>query len=136
MDDNYRTPLVEAAITMATRNHHIAKDAIFHTDRGSNYTSSDFANVLKKLNLRHSVGRTGVCYDNAMAESFFAALKNERVHRTQYPHPRTRPPRRCPIHRTPIQFPQTSLGDRVSDPQPGPCRVPEPAARSVNLSVM
>src|SRR5690348_5032703 len=30
-------------------------------------------------------GRTGICYDNAMAESFFAALKNERVHRTQYP---------------------------------------------------
>src|SRR5258707_14807793 len=40
---------------------------------------------LKKHNLRHSVGRTGICYDNAMAESFFAALKNERVHRTQYP---------------------------------------------------
>jgi putative transposase len=51
----------------------------------TNYTSGDFANVLKRLNLRHSVGRTGVCYDNAMAESFFAALKNERVHRTQYP---------------------------------------------------
>ena len=85
MDDNYKTPLIEAAITMATRNHHITKDAIFHTDRGSNYTSGDFATVLKRLNLRHSVGRTGICYDNAMAESFFAALKNERVHRTQYP---------------------------------------------------
>ena len=35
--------------------------------------------------MRQSVGRTGICYDNAMAESFFAALKNERVHRTQYP---------------------------------------------------
>jgi putative transposase len=31
------------------------------------------------------VGRTGICYDNALAESFFAALKNERVHRTAYP---------------------------------------------------
>ena len=41
--------------------------------------------ALGKHNLRHSVGRTGICYDNAMAESFFAALKNERVHRTQYP---------------------------------------------------
>ena len=37
------------------------------------------------MDLRHSVGRTGICYDNAMAESFFAALKNERVHRTAYP---------------------------------------------------
>jgi putative transposase len=85
MDDNYKTPLIEAAITMATRNNDVAKDAIFHTDRGSNYTSGEFSKVLRRLNLRHSVGRTGVCYDNAMAESFFAALKNERVHRTQYP---------------------------------------------------
>jgi len=49
------------------------------------FTSQQFARTLTKYNLRHSVGRTGICYDNAMAESFFAALKNERVHRTQYP---------------------------------------------------
>jgi putative transposase len=41
--------------------------------------------VLKELNIRQSLGRTGICYDNAMAESFFGALKTERVHRTQYP---------------------------------------------------
>ncbi len=35
--------------------------------------------------MRQSVGRTGICYDNAMAESFFGALKNELVHRTVYP---------------------------------------------------
>ncbi|WP_460362474.1 integrase core domain-containing protein [Actinocorallia lasiicapitis] len=35
--------------------------------------------------MRQSVGRTGTCWDNAMAESFFSALKNERVHRTEYP---------------------------------------------------
>lgn len=35
--------------------------------------------------MRQSMGRTGICYDNSMAESFFAALKNERVHRTAYP---------------------------------------------------
>ena len=85
IDDHYRTPLIEAAITMAVRNHQIERDAIFHSDRGSNYTSADFAATLKGLNLRQSVGRTGICYDNALAESFFAALKNERVHRTQYP---------------------------------------------------
>jgi putative transposase len=85
MDDNYKTPLIEAAITMAVRNHSIAAGAIFHTDRGSNYTSGTFATALGKLDIRHSVGRTGICYDNAMAESFFAALKNERVHRTEYP---------------------------------------------------
>jgi len=85
MDDNYQTPLISAAIDMAVRNHTIRPGAIFHTDRGSNYTSAEFAVTLTRHNIRHSVGRTGICYDNAMAESFFAALKNERVHRTQYP---------------------------------------------------
>jgi putative transposase len=85
MDDNYKTPLIEAAIHMAARNHRLADGAIFHSDRGSNYTSTQFAQTLKTHNLQQSVGRTGICYDNAMAESFFAALKNERVHRTQYP---------------------------------------------------
>ena len=85
MGDNYKTPLIEKAIAMAANNHALADEAIFHSDRGSNYTSSQFAKTLKKHNLRQSVGRTGTCYDNAMAESFFAALKNERVHRTQYP---------------------------------------------------
>jgi putative transposase len=83
--DNYRTPLIERAIEMAARNRPLADNAIFHSDRGSNYTSQQFAGTLRKYNLRHSVGRTGICYDNAMAESFFAALKNERVHRTEYP---------------------------------------------------
>jgi putative transposase len=85
MGDNYKTPLIEAAIEMAARNHRLAENAVFHSDRGSNYTSAMFAKTLKKLKLRQSVGRTGICYDNALAESFFAALKNERVHRTQYP---------------------------------------------------
>ena len=53
--------------------------------RGSNYTSASFAATLAEHGARQSVGRTGICYDNAMAESFFATLKNERVHRTVYP---------------------------------------------------
>ncbi|MGH3290234.1 MAG: IS3 family transposase, partial [Trebonia sp.] len=85
IDDNYKTPLIERAIEMAARNHDLASGAIFHSDRGSNYMSHDFAKTLKGLGIRHSVGRTGICYDNAMAESFNAALKNELVHRTQYP---------------------------------------------------
>jgi putative transposase len=85
MGDNYKTPLIEAAIEMAARNHELADGAIFHSDRGSNYTSAQFATTLKNNNLRQSVGRTGICYDNAMAESFFATLKNERTNRTEYP---------------------------------------------------
>jgi len=83
--DNYKTPLISAAIEMAVRNNTIFPGAIFHSDRGSNYTSEEFAATLAAHDIRQSVGRTGICYDNAMAESFFAALKNELVHRTQYP---------------------------------------------------
>jgi putative transposase len=85
MDDHYKTPLIIAAIDMARRNQYVKPEAIFHSDRGSNYTSAEFACALSTRDMRQSVGRTGICYDNAMAESFFAALKNELVHRTEYP---------------------------------------------------
>lgn len=84
MADNYQTPLIEEAICMAARNYPIEQGAIFHSDRGSNYTSAQFAATLRALGIRQSVGRTGICYDNAMSESFFGALKNERVHRVVY----------------------------------------------------
>src|SRR5487761_1513904 len=84
MDDNYKTPLITKAVEMAARNLDLPEGAIFHSDRGSNYTSAEFAGVLKGLGIRLSVGRTGICYDNALAESFNGALKVERVHRTMY----------------------------------------------------
>ncbi|MEU8143015.1 IS3 family transposase [Nonomuraea sp. NPDC048901] len=77
MADHFKTPLIEAAMDMAAVNTSIAEQAIFHSDRGSNYTSEAFARKLAKMGMRQSVGRTGVCWDNAMAESFFSALKNE-----------------------------------------------------------
>jgi putative transposase len=85
MDDNYRTPLITSAIEMAARNLDLPEGAIFHSDRGSNYTSAGFAAVLERLGIRQSAGRTGICFDNSLAESFNAALKVERVHRTVYP---------------------------------------------------
>jgi putative transposase len=84
-DDNYRTPLITAAIEMAARNINLPGGAIFHSGRGSNYTSGEFAAVLDRLGIRQSVGRTGICFDNSLAESFNATLKVERVHRTAYP---------------------------------------------------
>jgi transposase InsO family protein len=83
--DNYRTPLITSAIKMAARNVELPADAIFHSDRGSNYTSAEFAAVLGRLGIRQSVGRTGSCFDNALAESFNATVKVERVHRIVYP---------------------------------------------------
>ncbi|MEU9102252.1 integrase core domain-containing protein [Streptomyces sp. NPDC048361] len=46
--------------------------------------STEYGKVLDNLALRRSAGRTGICFDNAMAESFFGALKNERVARVTY----------------------------------------------------
>jgi putative transposase len=85
MADNYKTPLITSAIEMAARNLRLPEGAVFHSDRGSNYTSAEFAAVLERLGIRQSVGRTGICFDNALAESFNAAVKVERVHRTVYP---------------------------------------------------
>ena len=79
MDDNCKTPLITAAIKMAARNLELPEGAIFHSDRGSNYTSAEFAAELKGLGIRQSAGRTGICFDNALAKSFNAAVK---VHRT------------------------------------------------------
>ena len=85
MDDNYKTPLISSAIEMAARNLPLPPDAIFHSDRGSNYTSAEFAAALDRLGIRQSVGRTGTCFDNALAESVNAAVKVELVNRTVYP---------------------------------------------------
>ena len=85
MADHYKTSLIDAAIRAAASTYPLAEGAIFHSDRGSNYTSAQFAATLDSLDICQSVGRTGICYDNALAESFFASLKNELVHRTVYP---------------------------------------------------
>ena len=61
MGDNYKTPLITAAIEMAARNVDLPAGAVFHSDRGSNYTSAEFACVLEDLGIRQSVGRTGIC---------------------------------------------------------------------------
>ena len=58
-DDNYKTPLIEKAIEMAARNYPPAENAIFHSDRGSNYTSCQFAATLKRYGLRSPLGVPG-----------------------------------------------------------------------------
>jgi putative transposase len=83
--DHMRTELVTDALDMAARNHNLVDDCIFHSDRGAQYTSAEFAGALAKYDMRQSLGRTGICYDNALAESFNGALKVECVYRTVYP---------------------------------------------------
>ena len=85
MADHMRTGLVTDALQVAIDAGGIAPNAIFHSDRGSQYTSDDFKAFLDANHMVGSMGQTGVCWDNAMAESFFASLKNEFVHRTVFP---------------------------------------------------
>jgi putative transposase len=80
-----RTSLVTEALQMAVDAGLVERTAIFHSDRGTQYTSAEFARWCKNKHLRTSVGRTGVCWDNAAAESFFATLKNEMYYRHAWP---------------------------------------------------
>ena len=84
MADHMRTELVISALDMAATNYPLAEGVIFHSDRGAQYTSEAFAQYTTAHGIRRSVGRTGVCFDNALAESFNAAVKVERVNRTVY----------------------------------------------------
>jgi transposase InsO family protein len=80
-----RTSLVVDALQMAIDARLVAPGAIFHSDRGTQYTSREFARFCQRKHVRTSLGRTGVCWDNAAAESFFAALKNEMYYRHSWP---------------------------------------------------
>ncbi len=83
--DHMRAELVIDALQMAARNYCLEPAAIFHSDHGSQYLSRAFAEAATRLDIRQSMGRVGSCFDNALAESFNAALKVERVNRTVYP---------------------------------------------------
>jgi transposase InsO family protein len=83
--DHMRTELIMEAMNMAIKHGAVNPRAIFHSDRGSVYASDAFAAYCKKRNIRRSMGRTGTCYDNAVAESFFATYKKELIHTRPWP---------------------------------------------------
>ena len=83
--DHMRTSLVTDALAMAVTHGHVSPGAIFHSDKGCQYSSAEFARFCQASGVRLSVGRTGVCWDNAAAESFFGALKNEMYYRQPFP---------------------------------------------------
>lgn len=86
MDDHMRTELVADALRMAASTRGGATAGIiFHGDRGSQYLSGDYRQLVAELDMRQSVGRTGVCWDNSVAESFWSSLKRELVHRYRFP---------------------------------------------------
>jgi transposase InsO family protein len=79
--DHLRTDLALDALTMALTARRPAPGLIHHSDRGTQYLSGAYADALADHHLRQSVGRPGTCWDNAVAESFFASLKTELLHR-------------------------------------------------------
>lgn len=80
MADHMRTELVTDALEMAlAARGGAAAGVIAHADRGSQYTSNDYLDFCIAHQLKPSVGRTGICFDNAAAESFWASLKRECV---------------------------------------------------------
>ena len=84
MADHMRTSLITEALQAAHDSGQLAPGAIVHSDRGSQYTSAEYATLAEKLGVRLSVGRTGSCHDNAVAESWFAMLKNEMYYRYRF----------------------------------------------------
>ena len=83
--DHMRTELVEDALTMAFANRTPQEGVIFHSDRGCQYTSKDFAELARSNGVVLSVGRKGECWDNAVAESFFATIKRELIDTRAWP---------------------------------------------------
>ncbi len=78
--DHMRTELVIEALSMALTHRKPASGVIYHSDRGCQFTSAEFAKFCKDNGVRRSFGRTGVCYDNAVSESLFATVKKELIH--------------------------------------------------------
>jgi putative transposase len=80
MADHMRTELVLDALTMAIGargGDHAVAGVIAHADRGSQYTSNDYIDFCQARQMRPSVGQTGICWDNAVVESFWESLKRE-----------------------------------------------------------
>ena len=86
--DHLRTELVADALSNAVAARDPDPGVVFHSDRGCQYTSAAYAALAGKCEVTLSVGRTGQCWDNALAESFFSSLKGELIDTRAWP---TRP---------------------------------------------
>ena len=81
---NMTDELVIDAIKKAIKNRGLEEGGIFHSDRGSQYTSNDYEALLTELKIKHSYSKKGYPYDNASMESFNAILKKEEVNVNNY----------------------------------------------------
>ena len=84
MAANQNTELVTRALSMAVRRRRPSGVVVHHSDQGCQYTSYDFAKACKAAHVTRSMGSVGDCFDNAMAESFFATLECELLDRSVF----------------------------------------------------
>jgi len=85
MHPTMTTDLVLQALLAAVWKRKPAPGVLVHSDQGSQFTSEDWRSFLKAHHMEPSMSRRGNCHDNAVAESFFGALKKERIKRRIYP---------------------------------------------------
>ena len=83
--EHMRTELVSDALRMAFDTRRPEDGVIFHSDRGCQYTSAEFGELARANGVVLSVGRKGECWDNAVAESFFATIKRELIDTRAWP---------------------------------------------------
>ena len=112
--------LVEDALTMAFANRAPEKGVIFHSDRGCQYTGGDFAQLARDNGVVLSVGRKGECWDNTVAESFFATIKRELIDHAFIGQHGQDFDTGLRVHRGLVQHPSAALDARL--PQPLPIR--------------
>ncbi|TFD73495.1 IS3 family transposase [Cryobacterium gelidum] len=111
--DHMRTDLIQDALTMAiVLRGDRPETVIFHSDRGTQYASAQITEFAAAHCITRSMGYTGICWDNAMAESFFATLKTEVLLPTSLAHPGPSDSRRRSVDRGPLQPSPSPLLDR------------------------
>src|SRR5436189_2439765 len=79
------TSLVSAALRMAINQRHYSQNLVVHSDRGAQFASAAYRQLLGQHGLTASMSRKGNCYDNAFIESFFSSLKYELVYHHRFP---------------------------------------------------
>ncbi|MGW5638061.1 IS3 family transposase [Streptomyces sp. NPDC003832] len=108
-----RTDLVADALMAACRQRRPTRPVIFHSDRGCPYTSQQFATLATEFGVRLSVGRTGQCWDNALAKSFSATIKREVLDTRTLAQPSRRPHRDLRLHRGLVQLAPSAQQPRL-----------------------
>ena len=84
LDTHMRDDLVMEAFTMAAHTRDIPDSAVIHSDRGVQYRSNRYQEMLQDYGFRCSMSRQGNCWDNAVMESFFSRLKVELIYAENY----------------------------------------------------